>query len=269
MVLALVLGGMGPGVVRAEDASVTWSDPGDPSALGRTSYNPAKQTLRIDFSVNGTYEYRGVPPELYDALNRAESKGKFFNDNIRGKFQSQRVSQMRQWQTLAPCVLLENESNDGDSFHVWWSDHEFIFRIYYVDCPEVDNRFPDRVKAQAAYFGITPEQAMEIGRKASDFTMKFLSGSFNIKTRWRDALGSSRLKRSYGCVSVDGKDLAELLVANGLARIHGVGIAALATEEVARLKALELEAKTNKTGAWGLSSVLTDSEHPESNDPPA
>ena len=58
--------------------------------------------------------------------------------------------------------------------------------------------------------------------------------------------------RKYGIVSVGEKDLAELLVANGLARIHGMGIGGKTWEEVERLKALEAQAKAEKRGAWGM-----------------
>ena len=49
-----------------------------------------------------------------------------------------------------------------------------------------------------------------------------------------------------------GQDLGELLVANGLARIHGMGIRGKTWEEVERLKALEAQAKAEKRGAWGM-----------------
>ena len=123
------------------------------------------------------------------------------------------------WQTLEGCVVVQNKSNDGDSFHVRWEGREFIFRIYFADCPEDDNRFPDRVKAQADYFGITPEQAIAVGKQATEFTLKRLNKPFSIKTRWQYAMGSSHLQRNYGFVIVGRRDLAESLVRNGLARV--------------------------------------------------
>lgn len=50
------------------------------------------------------------------------------------------------WQKLEGCQLIQNEWNDGDSFHVRTAEGtEFIFRLYFVDTPETDSRFPDRV----------------------------------------------------------------------------------------------------------------------------
>ena len=156
------------------------------------------------------------------------------------------------WQELDNCILLPNESNDGDSFHIRWENQEFVFRIYFTDCPEADLTYRDRVEAQAAYFGISVEDAVRVGRMASDFTREFLTQPFVIKTRWQYALGRSKLGRKYGFVSVGGQDLAEALVANGLARIHGVGVSGLSTQEVSRLKGLEETAKAKGLGAWGI-----------------
>lgn len=166
------------------------------------------------------------------------------------------AAQVRTWQTLTDYVIIEIKSNDGDSFHVRWNGTEFIFRIYFADCPEADARFPDRVAAQAVYFGITPEQAIAVGKEATMFTRRFLEQPFSVKTRWQNALGSSRLHRNYGFVQVHGRGLAELLVSNGLARIHGVGVSGLTASEVERLRTLEAQAKAKKRGAWGLSSTV-------------
>ena len=38
-----------------------------------------------------------------------------------------------EWQTIRNCRLIENESNDGDSFHVKADGKEHIFRLYFVD----------------------------------------------------------------------------------------------------------------------------------------
>jgi endonuclease YncB( thermonuclease family) len=160
------------------------------------------------------------------------------------------------WQVLSDCAVVDNKSNDGDSFHVRWDGNEFIFRIYFADCPEDESRFPDRVAAQAAYFGITSEQALAVGRQAATFTRELMTHPFSVKTRWQKALGSSHLQRTYGFVEVEGtNDLAELLVEHGLARIHGVGVSGLTQAEVERLKAFETHAKAEKLGAWGVLQI--------------
>ena len=156
------------------------------------------------------------------------------------------------WQTLTGCHLVDYYTNDGDSFRVHWNGGELTVRLYFADTPESDYRFRDRTRAQAAYFGISEEQAVEVGKLAKDFTRDALKDGFEIRTRWQGVFSGKPNARKYGIVSVGDKDLAELLVANGLARIHGMGIGGKTWEEVERLKALEAQAKAEKRGAWGM-----------------
>ena len=156
------------------------------------------------------------------------------------------------WQVLDGCRLVEHHANDGDSFHVRWKGSDLTVRLYFADTPESDYRFMDRTRAQAAYFGISEEQAVEVGKLAKAFTRDALKDGFSIRTRWQGVFSGQANSRKYGIVSVGDKDLAEMLVANGLARIHGMGIGGKTWEEVERLKALEAQAKAEKRGAWGM-----------------
>ena len=158
----------------------------------------------------------------------------------------------RPWQTLEVCQLVESSINDGDSFRVHWNGGELTIRLYFADTPESDYRFMDRTRAQAAYFGITEDQAVEVGKMAKEFTKNALKDGFSVRTRWQGVFSGQRGARKYGIVSVGDKDLAEMLVANGLARIHGMGISGKTWEEVERLKGLEAKAKAEGLGAWGL-----------------
>ena len=61
-----------------------------------------------------------------------------------------------EWQTIRNCRLIENESNDGDSFHVKADGEERIFRLYFVDTPEaesggyVEGRVGEQAKSSAS-----------------------------------------------------------------------------------------------------------------------
>jgi endonuclease YncB( thermonuclease family) len=125
------------------------------------------------------------------------------------------------FQWLNGCSYKSQRWNDGDSFHVILPDRkEVIFRLYFVDTPEEERVYADRIGEQAAYFGISPNAAVEVGREASEFTKQALTKPFTIYTRWRRALGRSAIWRYYAIVvTADGHDLNELLVSNGLARI--------------------------------------------------
>lgn len=162
------------------------------------------------------------------------------------------------WQTLSNCVLVANASNDGDSFHVRCGDREYIFRLYFVDTPECDYAFPERVSEQAAYWNITTDQAIQLGKTAARFTASQLKTPFTIVTRWQDALGRSKMRRHYAFVLVNDKDLAELLTEKGLARRHGTTVdrpnGPSQKEETRRLARLEQVAKAARQGGWALAA---------------
>src|SRR4029077_10430140 len=106
---------------------------------------------------------------------------------------------------------------------------------------------------QAAYFGLTRAQAIELGRQAKTFTASALAQPFTIYTRWRSVFGA----RYYAIVvTADGRDLNELLVSAGLARIYGTRTPLPdgrdSREYLAHLHALENEAKAAKRGGWGM-----------------
>jgi len=163
------------------------------------------------------------------------------------------------FQRIDGCIWKFNRWNDGDSFHVITGDagKEIVARLYFVDAPESETAYRDRIAEQAAYFGITPEQAVDIAHKAADFTLKQLSAPFTVYTRWRSALGRSALGRVY-CIIITstGDDLNELLVSNGLARIYGTKTALWYGRDsktyVAHLKELAEKAKMEKRGGWGF-----------------
>ena len=161
------------------------------------------------------------------------------------------------FQRLDGCIYKPQRWNDGDSFHVILPDQkETVLRLYFVDTPEEERIYADRIAEQAAHFGISADRAVEIGREASEFTRQALSKPFTIYTRWRRALGRSRLLRYYAMIiRADGRDLNELLVSNGLARIYGTRTplpdGRTSREYLAHLAELEAEAKAARRGAWG------------------
>lgn len=133
------------------------------------------------------------------------------------------TKEVGKWVRLDKCELVDRRANDGDSFHVVYNREEYIFRLYFVDTPETDERFPDRLDDQAAVFGVGRQRILELGDEAKVFTKEVLKKPFVVWTRWQDALGSSLQPRFFAFVQThDGKDLSEALIGQGLARIHGV-----------------------------------------------
>lgn len=159
------------------------------------------------------------------------------------------------WEVLTNCVLLANSPVDGDSFHLQHQGREYVFRLYFVDAPEKDVTLKDRIQDQAAYFGVGTAVIPEAGTAAALFTRDKLTGTnFTVITRWQNAMGRSSLARFYCVVEVGGENLAEQLVANGLARIYGLRAnwpgGSRSTTFINKLKNLELTAREQKLGVW-------------------
>lgn len=181
--------------------------------------------------------------------------------------ETSKTTSISKWVTLSDCRFFPNDSNDGDSFHAIYNQREFIFRFYFVDAPETDDDYPDRVREQCKYFGVTREENFKIAEEAKKFLAAALKNKFIVKTRWQNAMGRSKLPRYYAFVEIGGKDVASILVSRGLARAKGT-VAILpdgtpAKDHMAKLKKLESEAKEKHLGIWALSTKTKASESSE------
>ncbi len=173
--------------------------------------------------------------------------------------QTAMVPTARPWQEVKNCAWKADRWNDGDSFHLVTGDagREMVARLYFVDTIEAETAYRDRIGEQAAYFGIERERAIELAHEAATFTAEQLARPFTIWTRWRPALGRSVLGRTY-CVVItaEGRDLAELLVERGLARIYGTKTSLWDGRDsksyVGHLRELEAAAKAAHMGGWKL-----------------
>ena len=56
------------------------------SVIDRTKYIPREWELIITFRSGRQYVYYKVKPQLYERFLKAESKGQFFNQYIKNKF---------------------------------------------------------------------------------------------------------------------------------------------------------------------------------------
>ena len=134
--------------------------------------------------------------------------------------------------TAAELVSIENvtlseaELNDGDSFKVNAAGRELHLRLYYVDCPEtmyIGKSGLERIREQQYHFGLEdPHEVIRYGEQATEFVRQVLSQPFTIYTSYALAPGRSASSRFYAFVETHkGHDLGQLLVKQGLARIHG------------------------------------------------
>jgi endonuclease YncB( thermonuclease family) len=154
----------------------------------------------------------------------------------------------------------EEKYSDGDSFRATRNTASYVFRLYYVDAPETDSRYPDRNQEQADYFGVSPELVVKGGKMAAEWLHDLLEAEngFTVYTRYANARGGSSQKRYYAMVKIGDRWLSELLVENGLVRMHGVEAelpdGTSSRIYWARLRKLEREAKEAHRGIWGLAS---------------
>lgn len=165
------------------------------------------------------------------------------------------------------CTLADDKANDGDSFRVKLpGGRTEIIRLYFVDTPESafktygggENNHA-RINDQAADMGgITPQEAVEIGKKARDFTLTHLGKApFTLHTEWDSPFND---KRYHGFVTVsysgNPRLLHELLVEKGYARIHTKGAplpdGTSQRKQEDHLRELQRSAKSSEAGAWGL-----------------
>jgi hypothetical protein len=66
------------------------------SVLASVGYSKRRQILEIEFVNGAIYRYFGVPRSVYHHFMAAESKTRYYHQNIKGNFRSLRV---RRWHT--------------------------------------------------------------------------------------------------------------------------------------------------------------------------
>ena len=167
-----------------------------------------------------------------------------------------------------PAVMQKNQAwADGDSFLVVLDDkgkeRVETIRLYYVDCPETvanGDSGKRRVRTQYRYFGLEKGvDAILVGKQAKARSEDLLAKPFVVHTTGARAMGRSKKPRIYGMVTLsDGRDLAAVLVQEGLARVYGVKKTrpdgTRSSEYEQYLKDLELGAAVLKKGAWAKSN---------------
>ena len=56
------------------------------TTLATVAYDEARELLQLEFCSRAVYQYFGVPATVHLALLGAPSKGRYFNQAIRGRF---------------------------------------------------------------------------------------------------------------------------------------------------------------------------------------
>src|ERR1035437_8754105 len=103
----------------------------------------------------------------------------------------------REWVMLTNCQYVAGKDNDGDSFRIRWGTNEFIARLYFVDAPETNLKYPERTREQSERFGVTLDETMKAGAIAKDMVREILREPFVVYTRCGTAAGRSKEPRYY------------------------------------------------------------------------
>ena len=90
------------------------------------------------------------------------------------------AAERREWVTLTDCRYVAAKDNDGDSFRVRCGTNEFNLRLYFVDAPETNLRYPERTREQAEHFGVTLDETLKAGAKARDTVREMLRKPFVV-----------------------------------------------------------------------------------------
>jgi lysyl-tRNA synthetase class 2 len=65
------------------------------TTMKSVGYEGKRKILEIEFESGAVYQYLEVPKRVYEALRRADSKGQYFNDEIRDDYAFVRVGARR------------------------------------------------------------------------------------------------------------------------------------------------------------------------------
>jgi len=148
---------------------------------------------------------------------------------------------------------------DADTLHVVRGEDEFLFRLYFVDAPELDRRF-GRAADQALYWGISEEQVVKNAQAATSFVTNLLEGYVSVVTKWEKIGNSSAPARYYAFIRVNGEDLGQLLLKTGYARVFGKETAGANGESKEELLAthrrIEAQSQRRRTGVWQIAANM-------------
>ena len=61
------------------------------TVISKFYYNTATHTLRIVFVTGIVYDYKHVPESVYENMKASFSKGTYFNQNIKGNYEFEKI----------------------------------------------------------------------------------------------------------------------------------------------------------------------------------
>jgi hypothetical protein len=65
------------------------------TSIASIGFHAELQVLEIEFRSGALYRYFAVPPSIFEGLQKAESKGRYFGQSIRGHFEFHRLPDVK------------------------------------------------------------------------------------------------------------------------------------------------------------------------------
>lgn len=65
----------------------------DSTSIESIGFHARRKLLEVKFRAGVTYRYSGVPKSVFIAFRKADSKGRFFSQQIRGRYDFLRVAE--------------------------------------------------------------------------------------------------------------------------------------------------------------------------------
>ena len=62
------------------------------SNVAEVGHDEETEVLEVQFKGGAVYQYRGVPRDVFDELVTARSVGRYFNDQVKNVYPTERVS---------------------------------------------------------------------------------------------------------------------------------------------------------------------------------
>jgi hypothetical protein len=70
-------------------------EPIESKSITSVGYHAELRVLEIEFRRGAIYRFFSVPSSVFEGLQRAESKGRYFSQSIRGKFEFQHLAEVK------------------------------------------------------------------------------------------------------------------------------------------------------------------------------
>jgi endonuclease YncB( thermonuclease family) len=174
-----------------------------------------------------------------------------------------------EWEVLTSCQLVKTPTNAAHHFRVMRDGKPMVFRLYFVEAPELADPEDDEVADLARYFGWPQKWSAEecadrsvtLGQEAWQAVEGMLEAQpFMVLTRFDRRRESHQFDALVVIQDEQGqrRTLQEWLVERGLAMVTRPSLGWLpiqvsADQFVERLEGLQREAQRQRRGGWGVS----------------